>query len=191
MAGKKLLKVRVSLKGRPINSFTFNKDVVLVGRNPEADIFLDNAGISREHLKLEMTTRGLYAVEDLGSANGTFLNDQPIKREYLMNNDVIRVGKFSMWVAYEEDRRGMGDARPDSSQTLVGTTVLSPDELEEMIHHAQEAEREAPAAPPSRPVPSPAARERAFPSRGFLGAMVVLAFLFGTLVASSMPWIAP
>jgi pSer/pThr/pTyr-binding forkhead associated (FHA) protein len=189
MAGKKLLKVRVSLKGRPIKSYTFNKDEVLIGRNPEADIYLDNAGISRDHLKLEMTTRGLYAVEDLGSANGTFLNDQPIKREYLMNNDVIRVGKFSLWVAYEEDRRGMGDAKPDSAQNFVGTTVLSPDELEEMIHHAQEAEREGPVTAPPRPAPPSATRR--FPSRGFLGAMVVLAFLFGTLVASSMPWIAP
>jgi pSer/pThr/pTyr-binding forkhead associated (FHA) protein len=107
------------LKGRPIKTYTFNKEVITVGRNPEADVFLDNPGVSRDHFKLEMTSRGFYAVEDLGSANGTFLNDQPIKREYLMNNDVIHVGKFSLWVNYEEDRRGTEDDRkrvPSSSR---------------------------------------------------------------------------
>jgi pSer/pThr/pTyr-binding forkhead associated (FHA) protein len=94
----RLLKIRVSLKGRPVKSYTFQQDVVTVGRSPEADIFLDNPGVSRNHVKLEMTTKGMYAAEDMGSANGTFLNDQLIKREFLMNNDVLRVGKYTLWM---------------------------------------------------------------------------------------------
>jgi hypothetical protein len=188
MSGKRLLKVRLSLKGRPIKTFTFNKEVITVGRNPEADVFLDNPGVSRDHLKLEMTSRGFYAVEDLGSANGTFLNDQPIKREYLMNNDVVRVGKFSLWVNYEEDRRTLpGSGRPHP-QTFEGTTVLSTDELEEMMHHAQESEAESPALPEPEPLELPAVRVR--PSLPFLITVAVLMFLLGTVLASRMPWAA-
>lgn len=195
MSAKRLLKIRLSLKGRPIKTYTFNKEVITVGRNPEADIFLDNPGVSRDHLKLEMTTRGFYAVEDLGSANGTFLNDQPIKREYLMNNDVVHVGKFSIWVSYEEDRRGTGADRKTAPQMFEGTTVLSTDELEEMIHHAQEAESSGALPAFASPAPSPdaaaAVADRPGPSWAFLASLVLLAFVLGTFLGPRMPWAGP
>jgi len=186
MSGSRLLKVRVSLKGRPVKSYTFNKDTVVVGRTPEADIFLDNPGVSREHLKLEMTSRGFYAVEDLGSANGTFLNDQQIQREYLMNNDVIRIGKFSLWVNYEDDRRNMSEGKEAQPATFEGTTVLSSEELEDMIQSAKEMERSP--SPPAevKPSPEPVPASRA-PSRPFLVTLVVLAFLFGTMLGAGWP----
>jgi predicted component of type VI protein secretion system len=143
MSGLRLLKVRLSLKGRPIKTYTFKQDSITVGRSPECDIFLDNPSVSREHCKLEMTPRGYYAVEDLGSANGVFLNDQAVKREFLMNNDVVRVGKFSMWVSYDEDRRGSDEGGFHASpQAFAGTTVLSTDELEAMIETSKRAEED-------------------------------------------------
>jgi predicted component of type VI protein secretion system len=186
MSGKRLLKIRLSLKGRPIKTFTFNKEVISVGRNPEADVFLDNPGVSRDHLKLEMTSRGFYAVEDLGSANGTFLNDQPIKREYLMNNDVVRVGKFSLWVNYEEDRRTMSASGKLHPQAFEGTTVLSTDELEDMMHHAQVSEPEAPEL--SQPEPIDLSVLRMPISLPFVISVAILMFLLGTVLAQRMPW---
>src|SRR5262245_23117733 len=186
MSGKRLLKIRLSLKGRPIKTFTFNKEVITVGRNPEADVFLDNPGVSRDHVKLEMTSRGFYAVEDLGSANGTFLNDQPIKREYLMNNDVVRLGKFSLWINYEEDRRTISGAGKLHPQSFEGTTVLSTDELEEMMHHAQASEPDAPLLPEPEPIELPSVRMSI--SLPFVITVAVLMFLLGTVLATRMPW---
>jgi pSer/pThr/pTyr-binding forkhead associated (FHA) protein len=190
MSGTKLLKIRVSLKGRPIKSYTFNQEVVSVGRNPEADIFLDNPGISRDHVRLEMTTRGFYAAEDLGSANGTFLNDQPIKREYLMNNDVVRIGKFSLWVSYEEDRRNTDAAPTASAAAFEGTTVLSAEELEGMIEMSKESEKGASVTDEAPHHFGGSADETGkkfqLPSRAFMGVMIVLAFLLGTVVGA--PW---
>jgi predicted component of type VI protein secretion system len=191
MSGLRLLKIRLSLKGRPIKTYTFKKDMITVGRNPDADIFLDNPGVSREHFKLEMTPRGYYAVEDLGSANGTYLNDQPVKREYLMNNDVIRVGKFSLWVSYDEDRRGSRSSSIFNASPAVfeGTTVLSAEEIDEMITVSKETER--------RPEPFPHSvtaqgeqegaehTSRRGPSKAFLGVLILLSFLLGVLVGSA------
>ncbi|HET9232609.1 MAG TPA: FHA domain-containing protein [Candidatus Eisenbacteria bacterium] len=188
MSGKRLLKIRLSLKGRPIKTFTFNKEVITVGRNPEADIFLDNPGVSRDHLKLEMTSRGFYAVEDLGSANGTFLNDQPIKREYLMNNDVVRVSKFSLWVNYEEDRRSLSSSGRTNPHAFEGTTVLSTDELEEMMHHEQQQGSVEPEPVVLEAHPVLPSGTRWTPSWPFLLVVVVLMYLLGTLLAPRMPW---
>jgi pSer/pThr/pTyr-binding forkhead associated (FHA) protein len=187
MSGSRLLKIRLSLKGRPIRSYTFNSDVVTVGRTPEADIFLDNPGISREHLKLEMTSRGFYAAEDLGSANGTFLNDQRITREYLMNNDVLRIGKFSLWVSYEEDRRNMSESDQMKMGAPQGTMVLSSDELEKMMETSKEMERNPESVPERMERAVVATQGATSPTRAFLGAMIVLAFLAGTMIGAGWP----
>lgn len=134
MSTSKLIKIRLSLKGRPIKSYAFNQPVISVGRNPEADIVLDNPGISRDHLKIEQTPGGYYAAEDLSSSNGTFVNGEKVTREYLMNNDVVRVGKFSMWIGYEEDRRADHvEDIPVTANSFQGTTVLSVAEMGDMI----------------------------------------------------------
>jgi len=191
MSGLRLLKVRLSLKGRPIKTYTFKQDAITVGRSPECDIVLDNPSVSREHCKLEMTPRGYYAVEDLGSANGVFLNDQPVKREFLMNNDVVRVGKFSMWVSYDEDRRGSDEKGFHTSpQAFAGTTVLSTDELEAMIETSKRAEEDttSPAlafVPGGRSEPAAATGDRRTP-----WPLIGMAFVAGLAVgAIAVAWI--
>ncbi|NNF06252.1 MAG: FHA domain-containing protein [Candidatus Eisenbacteria bacterium] len=145
MSDSKVIKIRLSLKGRPMRTFTFNKTSISVGRDPNSDIFLDNPGVSRDHLKIEQTPGGYYAVEDLGSANGTFVNDNQVQREYLMNNDVVRVGKFSLWISYQEDKRGdAASGTPVSANTYEGTTVLSVSELDEMMTKVAETDAEPP-----------------------------------------------
>jgi predicted component of type VI protein secretion system len=189
MPALKLLKIRVSLKGRPIKSYTFKKESIIVGRSPESDIFLDNPGVSREHFKIELNSRGYYEVQDLGSANGTFLNDETIDRETLMNNDVIRVGKFSLWINYEEDRRGEGPNAGGASPTAYeGTTVLSTTELDDLMASTREHDKTPPDIEAYR-AQQPRALAKAGPSRHVLIGVVVLAFLLGTAVGAGAAWL--
>ena len=146
MSGERILKLRVMLKGRPVRSYVFKKEVITVGRNPESDIYLDNPGVSRDHLRIVLTPHGTYAVEDLGSANGTFINDVIVRRQNILDNDVIRLGKFSLWATYEQERRGDGSARSAPPSAHEGTMVLTTSELEEVIHQAHQAE-EGPEGP--------------------------------------------
>jgi pSer/pThr/pTyr-binding forkhead associated (FHA) protein len=125
-------KIRLSLNGRPIRSFSFTKDTIAIGRDPEADVFLDNPGVSRHHLRLEKCAEG-YRAEDLGSANGTILNDQALTQAVLKHDDVLRVGKFSLWICYQEDRRQSPSEAPPSPNTSSGTTVLTTAELDKMV----------------------------------------------------------
>ena len=110
---ERLLRIRVSLKGRPVRAFAFAKDLITVGRDPGSDVFLDNPGVSREHCRIGLHPSGSYAIEDLDSANGLFVDDQQVKMHFIRNNDVVHVGKFALWFAYDEDRRGeQADAKP-------------------------------------------------------------------------------
>ncbi|MEQ1834618.1 MAG: FHA domain-containing protein, partial [Candidatus Eisenbacteria bacterium] len=52
MAGAQLIKLRLSLMGRPVRNYTFDKPVIQVGRDPAADVYVDNPGVSRDHFRL-------------------------------------------------------------------------------------------------------------------------------------------
>jgi pSer/pThr/pTyr-binding forkhead associated (FHA) protein len=138
-----VLRVRVSLNGRPVRSHSFTQDAIQFGRDPEADVFLDNPGISRAHLRIEKCPDGWYA-QDLGSANGTFLNDAPLQRQRLQHEDVLRIGKFTMWVAIESDRRSASVTKPAAEEQYQGTTVLSTTELEKMMTRSRDLDAELP-----------------------------------------------
>jgi len=145
---ERLLRIRVSLKGRPVRAFAFSKDLITVGRDPGSDVFLDNPGVSREHCRIGLHPSGSYAIEDLDSANGLFVDDQQVKMHFIRNNDVVHVGKFALWFAYGEDRRGeQADAKRLASTQDEGTTVLRTAELHEMIESLREAEA-SPIPPP-------------------------------------------
>jgi pSer/pThr/pTyr-binding forkhead associated (FHA) protein len=135
----KILKVRLSLKGRPIKSYVFSKVPVVVGRSPDCDVFLDNPGVSREHLRIERTPDGGFEAIDLGSANGSLLNSRPLKRAYITQDDVIQIGKFTLWIAIDTDRRAdTGGPHRMSVSKEEGTTVLSTEELERMVTSSRE-----------------------------------------------------
>lgn len=144
-----LLKLRLSLMGRPVRNFTFDKPVVSVGRDPAADVFVDNPGISRDHFRMERTTSGEYQVVDLGSANGTFVNDQAVNTAVIRNNDVVRFGKYTLWVGYETDRRTLANDARRPADAEQHTVILSRTELGHLLETQKEKELSPPPAPPA------------------------------------------
>ena len=65
--------------------------VTTIGRDPLATIVLDADSVSRTHARLEVIA-GETWVADLGSTNGTFVNDRPVERELLKSGDLVKVG---------------------------------------------------------------------------------------------------
>ncbi len=66
---------------------------IIIGRAPEADIHLDAPDVSRKHASLRKMNEQ-YVLEDLGSANGTYVNNQSIQSTVLYDSDMIEIGKF-------------------------------------------------------------------------------------------------
>lgn len=66
-------------------------DRVVVGRLATCGIVIEDANVSREHAAFVQDGAD-WAIEDLGSTNGTLLNGRPIRRELLRDGDVIQTG---------------------------------------------------------------------------------------------------
>ncbi len=68
-------------------------DVITVGRSPKSDIFLDDVTVSRSHAELRCGEHG-YAIKDVGSLNGTYVNRVRVDEVELRNGDEIQIGKY-------------------------------------------------------------------------------------------------
>ena len=87
--------INVTLKGKSIDTYVLAKALVVIGRDPGADIFLDNTGVSRQHATIDISS-GSLLLRDLASANGTLLNGERVDCSELKDGDVVRVGRFDL-----------------------------------------------------------------------------------------------
>jgi len=71
--------------------FTLQDQPQIIGRSPEADIRIPVSDVSRSHC--EVAVRGKkIVIRDLGSSNGTFVNDQRVSEAALKAGDRVRIG---------------------------------------------------------------------------------------------------
>ena len=81
--------------GRSGEHFDLDRAQTSIGRSPDCDIFLDDVTVSRRHATVTKEARS-FALEDLGSLNGTFLNRRRIERAELENGDEVQIGKYRL-----------------------------------------------------------------------------------------------
>jgi pSer/pThr/pTyr-binding forkhead associated (FHA) protein len=81
--------------GRAGEVFEVRGDRTQIGRSPDAEVFLDDVTVSRNHALLVRRRDGLY-IDDLGSLNGTYVNRRRIESHKLANGDELQVGKYKL-----------------------------------------------------------------------------------------------
>src|SRR4051812_44108238 len=101
-------------------------NVVDVGREPSLPLHLDeDTQVSRRHARFTAQGGGA-AVEDLGSTNGTYVNEQPINSPRTLNpGDKVRVGLTVL----ELRTRQQVAARPSAVQVRPALTAVDNDVL--------------------------------------------------------------
>ena len=75
--------------------YAIKSQVTTLGRHPESDIVLDDITVSRRHSEVRLVD-GRYVVSDVGSLNGTYVNQQRVDSAVLAQGDEVQVGKFRL-----------------------------------------------------------------------------------------------
>ncbi len=76
----------------------------LIGRGLDAEVRLDDDGVSRQHAKVITVGDGGPTLKDLGSSNGTYVNGDRIQTHTLKDGDKIQVGSISILkFSYQDD----------------------------------------------------------------------------------------
>ena len=75
--------------------YLISEERTSIGRSPESEIVLDDVTVSRSHAVIERNG-STFALNDLGSLNGTYINNRSLKTSSLTSGDEIQIGKFHL-----------------------------------------------------------------------------------------------
>ena len=76
-------------------SFPLQGERMVIGRSPEAEVFLDDVTVSRDHAVL-VRRSGAWFLDDSGSLNGTYVNRRRVDSHKLEDGDELQIGKYKL-----------------------------------------------------------------------------------------------
>lgn len=124
--------------GAPTKEFELTKPEIVIGREDSVDITIPASAVSRRHARL-LQEGEQYALEDLGSSNGTFVNGEKlIQRRILNSGDKIRLGQIINLVYY-------------APVIESNKTVMHSSESDKTVMHSSEPEKTVARSSPSKP----------------------------------------
>jgi pSer/pThr/pTyr-binding forkhead associated (FHA) protein len=104
-----------------VNEFRFAKGPVYIGRRPDSQIVLRDEVVSRQHAVIFNTEDGKWVVEDLDSANKTYLNDEAIHKSEIRTGDRLRIVEFTIEINLEEETEAEAPIQLEDTLTTTAT----------------------------------------------------------------------
>jgi hypothetical protein len=84
-----------SIQGVEVKHVYLQKDRTTLGRKPGNDIVLDTMVVSGQHCAFDLVGVADVYLQDMGSTNGTYVNDRMVKQRTRLNDgDVIAIGPY-------------------------------------------------------------------------------------------------
>jgi adenylate cyclase len=126
------LKLRLQ-EGDTETTVSVDQDVFTIGRLPECSLYLPFGGVSRKHARLVKTVDGVWTIEDLGSKNGTQVNDCLVTSSHeLRHGDIIWLGNVNLVVLLSTFGK----------QSIPKVTpTIDTDEQRTIFHNAQQLQQ--------------------------------------------------
>jgi pSer/pThr/pTyr-binding forkhead associated (FHA) protein len=103
-------------------AFSFEQNAITIGRTDECDVVLYDPGVSRQHARI-FSEGTSYFVEDMGSANGTKVNGQAVKKHQLSEGDSVALG--AVVFRFSEQTKATANGEP----VVPGTRIVPADEI--------------------------------------------------------------
>jgi pSer/pThr/pTyr-binding forkhead associated (FHA) protein len=75
--------------------FYVDRPRLTLGRDPRADVFLNDVTVSRNHAVVSMAGSEI-SIEDVGSLNGIYVNGVSVDKAILHDGDRVQIGTFQM-----------------------------------------------------------------------------------------------
>ena len=135
----------VSATGGGQQVFALNRNPTVIGRSNNADLVLADPGISDLHARIIKHSFG-YTIEDMGSAEGTFLHERRVNHARLLSGDTIHLG--AMTLTFLDER---ASAHEDPSTALVSVRSR----VRDLVLGSTAVRHPYAPSPRLRPIPSP------------------------------------
>jgi len=114
------MRLVVRKDGQTVNELRYEAGPVYIGRHEHSQVFLPDLAVSRQHAAIFLCKEGKWVVEDLDSANKTYLNGEVIQKSQIKTGDCIRIADFTIDINLEDEAGGGRDIH------LEDTLISSP-----------------------------------------------------------------
>ena len=114
--------------------YELEEPLVRLGRDSSNPIQLHDTEVSRQHAELRRVEQS-YALSDLNSSNGTFVNGRRIKRHLLSSGDQLQVGSTMMLYTGQPKQR-----EADITDSISIAASQSPEDQSRIIHSLTQQE---------------------------------------------------
>ncbi len=94
----------IVVKGKPNSWFLLDSDTVSIGRAETSDIVLQSSKVSRFHCHISRNNNSWLMVDD-ESKNGIFVNGKKMKKRFLCEGDIVRIGTGSVELIYINNKK--------------------------------------------------------------------------------------
>ena len=142
-----------------LKEVALGQDALTIGRLPDNVLQIDNLAVSGHHAKIYWD-QDHYAVEDLGSLNGTYVNSQRVGKATLKSGDQVTIGKHIVQFKDEIQKPPAGPTTEKAGPTtpkLEATVVLDTKQAQDMIAaNAAASTGSGPLGLAKPPAPTPA-----------------------------------
>ena len=112
----------LKFKNTVLEEYPITKSPIMIGREHNNDIVIDNLSVSRYHIKIQKG-EGNYVIEDLDSGNGSLLNEKKLTKDILKDKDEISVGKHTI-VFLETGMNQIAEGEELTATSLAEQTFL-------------------------------------------------------------------
>jgi hypothetical protein len=125
------MRMVVKQKDGNTKEFNFNEGPISIGRGADSHVFLPDKAVSRKHAVVHAADDGTWTLEDLGSSNKTFLNDQAVTKAQIKHGDCLRITDFTIDIVFEDD--AVEEAPPHPEDTLQLEAALTTPKHETVV----------------------------------------------------------
>ncbi|GAI90794.1 unnamed protein product, partial [marine sediment metagenome] len=115
-----MVRLVVKKDEQTVDEFEFKDGPVRIGRRSINDISLRHPKISKHHAVISLDKQGSWTIEDLDSANKTYLNDKAIHKERIKTGDKISINCFTIEVDLESDGAVSEKKEPSEQPGNIG-----------------------------------------------------------------------
>jgi pSer/pThr/pTyr-binding forkhead associated (FHA) protein len=125
-AGRTKVHLVVKENGQTVNEFRFDKGPIYIGRQENSQVCLHDGTVSRQHAVIFSTQDGKWMVEDLDSANKTYLNDQAIHKSEIKTGDFIRITSHTIEINLKDGEVTEKPVQPEDTLTATAAPAAAP-----------------------------------------------------------------
>jgi len=125
-------KLILKFKDTVIAEYELDQEETTIGRKEENTIHVDNLAVSGRHSRVLKIGKKVI-IEDLGSTNGTQVNDKDITKCVLAHGDIVTVGKHTLTFVCLDDENSAAPVQEEVESDMDKTMIISASAREEML----------------------------------------------------------